>query len=39
VRLQTKRAHGAATEDGAGGGGVQYKRHAVSRQTLQLFQW
>ena len=39
VRLQTKRAHGAATEDGAGGGGAQYKRHAVSHQTLQLFQW
>ena len=39
VRLQTKRAHGAATEDGAGGDGAQYKRHAVSRQTLQLFQW
>jgi hypothetical protein len=28
VRLQTKRAHGAAAEDGAGG-----------RQPLQLFQW
>ena len=39
VRLQTKRAHGAAAEDGAGGGGAQYKRHAVSRQPLQLFQW
>ena len=39
VLLQTKRAHGAATEDGAGYGGVQHKRHAVSHQTLQLFQW
>ena len=38
VRLQTKRAHGAAAEDGAGGGGAQHKRHAVSRQPLQLFQ-
>ncbi len=34
VRLQTKRAHGAATEDGAGGGGVQHKG-----QKLQLQQW
>ena len=39
VRLQTKRAHGAATEDRAGGGGAQHKRHDVSHQTLQLFQW
>ena len=39
VRLQTKRAHGAATEDGAGGGGAQYKGHAASRQKLQLQQW
>ncbi len=34
VLLQTKRAHGAATEDGAGGDGAQYKRHAVSRAQL-----
>ena len=39
VRLQTKRAHGAATEDGAGGGGAQHKGHAASRQKLQLQQW
>ena len=31
VRLQTKRAHGAATEDGAGSGGAQNKG-----QKLQL---
>ena len=34
VRLQTKRAHGAATEDGAGDGGAQHKGHAASRQKL-----
>ena len=34
VRLQTKRAHRAATEDGAGGGGAQHKG-----QKLQLQQW
>ena len=39
VRLQTKRAHGAATEDEAGGGGAQHKGHAASRQKLQLQQW
>ena len=39
VRLQTKRAHGAATEDGAGGGGAQHKGHAASRQKVQLQQW
>jgi hypothetical protein len=39
VRLQTKRAHGAAAEDGAGGGGAEHERHAVPRQPLQLLQW
>ncbi len=39
VRLQTKRAHRAAAEDGAGGGGAQYKSYTVSRHPLQLFQW
>jgi hypothetical protein len=39
VRLQTKRAHGAATEDGAGSGGAQHKGRAVSRQKLQLQPW
>ena len=34
VRLQTKRAHGAATEDWAGGGGAQHKRHAVLHTQL-----
>jgi hypothetical protein len=34
VRLQTKRAQGAATEDGAGDGGAQHKGHAASRQKL-----
>ena len=34
VRLQTKRAHGAATEDWAGGGGAQHKGHAASRTQL-----
>ncbi len=33
VQLQTKRAHGAATEDGAGGGGAQHRG-----QKLQLQQ-
>ena len=36
VRLQTKRAHGAAAEDGAGGGGAQHKGRGVTRQKLQL---
>ncbi len=39
VRLQTKRAHGAATEDGAGSGGAQHKGCALTRQKPQLQQW
>jgi hypothetical protein len=34
VRLQTKRALGAAAKDGAGGGGAEHERHAVSRAQL-----
>ena len=38
VRLQTKRAHGNATEDGAGSGDAQHKGRGVTRQKLQLQQ-